>query len=143
MDLTRISRNTDCDKGEQLDVENGNFTSKEENVRNLLTQDENEWRADESTTKDQGFMLRIRGGKRNVTGIRMQNAAQPWASKEVLVLGALEKTGPWINLVEAELEETTSTQTFIFGQPQVDSIALPFPYSLSSPRSSNFSSLSC
>ena len=64
-------------------------------------------------------MLRIRGGKRNVTGIRMQNAAQPWASKQVQVSGAPDKSGPWINLVEAELEETNATQTFIFGQRHV------------------------
>ena len=112
-----ISLNTECD--EQLDVVTGNFASNEVNVNNLLTQDEREWRADESTTKDQGFMLRIRGGKRNVAGIGMQNAAQPWASKEVRILGAPEKTGPWINLVEGELEETAAIQTFVFGQPQV------------------------
>ena len=114
-----ISLNTTCDKAEQLDVVTGNFASNEVYVNNLLTLDESEWRADESTTKDQGFMLRIRGGKRSVTGIRMQNAAQPWASKEVRVSVAPEKTGPWINLVEEELEETDAIQTFVFGQPQV------------------------
>ena len=54
-----------------------------------------------------------------MAGIRMQNAAQPWASKEVRILGAPEETGPWINLVEGELEETAAIQTFVFGQPQV------------------------
>ena len=114
-----ISLNTTCNEGEQLDVVNGIFTSNDDIVPNLLTQDESEWRADESTTKDQGFMLRIKGGVRNVTGIRIQNAAQPWASENFRLSGAPEKNGPWINLVEKELEETNAIQTFNFGQPQV------------------------
>ena len=111
--------NTECEEVEQLAVVSGIFASNDSNVPNLLTQDESEWRADESTTTDQGFMLMIGGEKRNVTGIKMQNAAQPWASKKVQVGGALDKSGPWINLVEAELEETAAIQTFMFGQPQV------------------------
>jgi hypothetical protein len=73
--------------------------------------------ADENGAQDRGFVLRIRGCKRNITGLRIQNAAQPSASKGFKVFGALEYTGPWINLVEEELIETNATLTFHFNQP--------------------------
>ena len=111
------SVDAECEEALQLEVVNGSFSSMDEGVDNLLTQDEREWRADESTTEDQGFMLMISEGNKTVTGIRMQNAAQPWATEKFKVTGAFEKTGPWINLVEEELEDTTAIKTFNFGRP--------------------------
>jgi len=86
-------------------------------VHNLLNQDENEWRTDEGAVQDQGFVLRIRGCERNITGLRIRNAVWPWASKRFKVAAALKFTGPWINLVEAELKKTDSVITFHFSQP--------------------------
>ena len=108
---------TDCHEALQLDVVKSSLGSRDDLVHNLLNQDEKEWRADESTTKDQGFMLRIRGCKRTISGIRIQNAVQPWASKRFKVSGALQYTGPWINLVEKELDDTNAILTFHFSQP--------------------------
>ena len=106
---------TDCHGAVQLDVVKSNQGSRDELVHNLLNLDENEWRADEIT--GQGFVLRIRGCKRNIIGLRIRNAAQPWSSKGFKVMGALEYSGPWINLVEEELIETNATLTFHFNQP--------------------------
>ena len=86
-------------------------------AHNVLIQDESEWRP--FYTEGQGFLLIVKGGKRNVTGIRIQNAAQPWASKEVRVSGAAKESGPWTSLVEEELEETTAIQTFKFSRSVV------------------------
>ena len=90
---------------------------RDELVHNLLNLDENEWVADGSTGQDQGFVLRIRGCKRNITGLRIQNAGEPLSSKEFKVSSRLEHAGPWINLVEAELIETDAVLTFHFNQP--------------------------
>ena len=98
-----------------LDVVSSNQGSRDELVHNLLNLDENEWRADENT--GQGFVLRIRGCKRNIIGLRIKNAAQPWSSKGFKVMGALDYSGPWINLVEEELIETNAMLTFHFDQP--------------------------
>ena len=61
--------------------------------------------------------MRIRGCKRNITGMRIRNAAHPWASKEFKVSGSLDYNGPWFNLVEEELKETNAITTFHFSQP--------------------------
>ena len=107
----------DCNGALQLDAVNSKEGNRMDLVHNLLNQDENEWRTDEDTTQDQGFVLRIRGCERNITGLRIRNAVWPWASKRFKVSGALEYTGPWINLVEEELKKTDSVLTFHFSQP--------------------------
>ena len=107
----------DCDGALQLDVVKSDQGIRDELVHNLLNQDESEWKADESTGQDQGFTLRIRGCKKNMTGLRIRNAVQPWASKRFKVSGAHKYTGPWINLVEEELNETNAILTFHFSQP--------------------------
>ena len=107
---------TDCHGALQLDVVKSNQDSRDELVHNLLNLDENEWRADENSAQDQGFVLRIRGCKREITGLRIRNAAQPLALNRFKVTGALEYTGPWINLVEEELKDTDEVLTFFFNQ---------------------------
>ena len=114
----RVSHHlTDCNGALQLDVVNSKEGSREDLVPNLLNQDENEWRTDESTAQDQGFVLMIRGCERNITGLRIRNAVQPWASQRFKVSGALDYTGPWIDLVEGELNKTDAILTFHFSQP--------------------------
>ena len=106
----------DCQGSLELDVVNSDQGGRDDMVHNLFNQDENEWLADEGTTADQGFVLQIRGCKRNLIGLRIKNAAQPWASKRFKVFGGIKHTGPWIDLVEGELEETNAIQTFHFSQ---------------------------
>ena len=108
---------TDCNGALRLDVVESSQGSLDELVHNVLNQDENEWTTNESTGQDLGFVLRIRCCKRNIIGLRIQNAAQPWASKGFKASGALEYNGPWINLVEGELKETNTILTFHFSQP--------------------------
>ena len=113
----RVSHlHTDCSGALQLDVVESGQGSLDELVHNLLSQDENVWLADE--INDQGFVLRIRGCKRKITGLRIRNAAQPWSSKRFNVSGALEYPGPWTNLLEKELSETDAILTFHFSQPR-------------------------
>lgn len=108
---------TDCHGALQLDVVNSSQESRDELVHNLLNLHENEWVADGSSAQDQHFVLRIRGCKRNIIGLRIRNTAQPWTSKGFKVSGALEFSGPWIDLVEEELIETDAIHTFHFNQP--------------------------
>ena len=111
---------TDCNETLQLYESSGNMTSSDEEVQNLFLRDEREWKADEGATKDQGFVLKIKeANASNVSGIIIQNAPQPWASRHFRVSGSPEKDGPWTTLVEEELEESTALQTFYFGKTQV------------------------
>ena len=87
-------------------------------MHNVLSPDEGEWLADEESTGDQGFVLRTRGCKRAITGIRIQNAAQPRATKSFRVSGASEFNREWKDLVEANLEENSATVTFHLSQPE-------------------------
>jgi len=105
---------TECD---ELEVVKANFTSDDNTVHNLFTPDEKEWRAVESFTQDQGFLLKISEGDRNVTGVGIQNAEQPWATKKFRVSGGLQDSGPWINPLEDELKVDTTIQTFNFSRP--------------------------
>ena len=103
---------TDCSGNLLLDVVNRDQNVSEDLVHNLFTLDENQW----MTGQDQGFVVRIRGCERNITGLRIQNAAQPWSTKGFKVMGALKYTGLWTNLVEEELSETNAITIFHFSQ---------------------------
>ena len=83
----------------------------------LFILDEKEWRAVESLTQDQGFLLKINEGDRNVTGGGIQNAEQPSAAKKFRVSGALQESGPWIILLEDEVKVVNIIQTFNFNWP--------------------------
>ena len=73
-----VSGPSECN---ELGVVNSNFTSDDNTVHNLLIPDERRgWRAVESLTQDQGFLLKISEGKRSIIGIGTQNAEQPWGS---------------------------------------------------------------
>ena len=87
-------------------------------VHNVLSPNEREWLAEKESTGDQGFVLRTRGCKRVMTGIRIQNAAQPRATKSFRVSGASEFNREWKDLVEANLEENSATVTFHLSQPE-------------------------
>ena len=103
-----------CEGEIELDVVSSNLTGKDNLVHNVLNLDESEWLADEENTEHQGFVLRTRGCKRAIRGIRIQNAAQPRATKSFRVSGASEFNGQWKDLVEANLEENSATVTFLF-----------------------------
>ena len=85
-------------------------------VHNVLNNDETEWLAEEGRTEEQGFVLRTRGCERKITGVRIQNAAPPYASKKVRISRSLGYKQPWNTLVEADLEENAGIATFHFGQ---------------------------
>ena len=86
-------------------------------VHNVLNSDETEWLAGEGRTDKQGFVLRTRGCERKITGVRIQNAAPPHASKKVRISWSLAHKQPWWNtLVEEELDESVGTATFHFSQ---------------------------
>ena len=107
-----------CEGEIELDVVSSNLTGNNNLVHNVLNLDEGEWLADEENTEHQGFVLRTRGCKRVVTGIRIQNAAQPRATKSFRVSGASEFNREWKNLVEANLEENNAIATFHLSQPE-------------------------
>ena len=85
-------------------------------MHNVLRPDEGEWLVDEESTGDQGFVLRTRGCKRNITGFRIQNAAVPRATKGFRVSGASDSNGRWNNLLEGNLEENSPSGTFHLSQ---------------------------
>ena len=107
-----------CEGEIELDEVSSNLTGKDKLVHNVLNLDESEWLADEKNTEHLGFVLRTRGCKRVVTGIRIQNAAQPRATKSFRVSGASEFNRQWNNLVEANLEESNALATFHLSQPE-------------------------
>ena len=108
---------TDCEGAIQLDVVSSTFSRTGKQVHNVLQLDETEWLTKGKSTGDQGFVLRIRGCKRTITGIRIQNAAKPSATKTFRVMGASEINGDWNNLLEADLEENSEFATFHMIQP--------------------------
>ena len=77
-------------------------------VHNVLNKDETEWLAEEGRTEEQGFVLRTRGCERKITGVRIQNAAKPHASKSFKISSALGLKEPWNKLLQADLEESES-----------------------------------
>ena len=85
-------------------------------VHNVLDNDETEWLAEEGRTEEQGFVLRTRGCERKITGVRIQNAAPPHASKKVKISRSLGYKQPWNKLVEEELDENVGIATFHFDQ---------------------------
>ena len=93
-----------------------NLGDNDKMVHNVLDLDEREWLADKESRKGQGFVLRTRGCKRTITGIRIHNAAQPNAIKGFRVSGALEYKGQWENLLETDLEENSDSATFHLSQ---------------------------
>ena len=107
-----------CEGEIELDVVSSNLTGNDNQVHNVLNLDESEWLADEENKEHQGFVLRTRGCKRAITGIRIQNAAQPRATKSFRVSGASEFNRQWNNLVEANLEENNAVATFHLSQPE-------------------------
>ena len=109
---------TACEGEIELDVVSSNLTGKDNQVHNVLNLDESEWLADEENTEHRGFVLRTRGCKRVITGIRIQNAAQPRATKSFRVSGASEFNREWNNLLEANLGENSATVTFHLSQPE-------------------------
>ena len=86
-------------------------------MHNVLSHDEGEWLADEESIGDQGFILRTRGCKRKITGFRIQNAAEPHATKSFRVSGASEFNGGWDNLLEGNFEENSPSVTFHLERP--------------------------
>ena len=85
-------------------------------VHNVLNNDETEWLAEEGRTDEQGFVLRTRGCERKITGVRIQNAAPPHASKNVRISRSLGNKQPWNTLVEQELDENVDIAPFHFDQ---------------------------
>ena len=85
-------------------------------VHNVLNNDETEWLAEEGRTEEQGFVLRSRACKAKIIGLKIKNAAKPYATKGFKVSGALEY-GQWESLAEGDLEEIASLVTFYFDQP--------------------------
>ena len=85
-------------------------------VHNVLNSDETEWLAEEGRTEEQGFVLRTRGCERKITGVRIQNAAPPHASKKVRISRSLGNKQPWNTLVQADLKENVGIATFHFDQ---------------------------
>ena len=105
-----------CEGEIELDVVSSNLTGKDNQVHNVLNLDESEWLADEENTEHQGFVLRTRGCKRKITGFRIQNAAEPRATKSFRVSGASEFNGHWNNLLEGSFEENSPSGTFHLSQ---------------------------
>ena len=94
-----------------------NLGGEDAQVHNVLNNDETEWLAEEGRTEEQGFVLRTRGCERKITGVRIQNAASPHASKKVRISWSLAYKQPWWNtLVEEELDENVGIATFHFDQ---------------------------
>ena len=91
---------------------NSNLGDDDAQVHNVLTNDETEWLAEEN----QSFVLRTRGCERKITGVRIQNAAPPHASKNVRISRSLGNKQPWNTLVQADLEENVGIATFHFDQ---------------------------
>ena len=85
-------------------------------VHNVLNSDETEWLAGEGRTDKQGFVLRTRGCERKITGVRIQNAAKPHASKSFGISSARGLKEPWNKLLKADLEENVDKVTFHLAQ---------------------------
>ena len=91
---------------------NSNLGVNDAQVHNVLANDETEWLAEEG----QGFVLRTRSCERKITGVRIQNAGQPRASKSVRISGAIAFKQSWNILAETDMEENAGTITFHFSQ---------------------------
>ena len=114
-----VETRKECKDSLELEVANGDFTNDEGLVENLFNPDKTEWRAVESTTKGQGFVMKFQAGEQNTTGIKLKNAAQPWAAEKFKVTGSLKKNGPWISLVDGKLEVSSDEQIFNFGRTRL------------------------
>ena len=69
--------------------------------------------------KGHAFTLKLGECKLNLAGIRIKNSCCARATRAFRILGILEASGPWVQLLEGELDEvkkpaTPTLQTFYF-----------------------------
>ena len=64
------------------------------------------WIAPDSYTGD-GFTIRISDCKLNIAGIRLKNSCCKRATRAFHIFGILEDSGPWVQLLEGELDDPT------------------------------------